>query len=321
MRLSEAIEALCIATRADGRSLATVKAYRRKLKPLLDFLGDVPVEGISTHDLRRYLADQRDRQTLYDDHPVHQKRKGSLSPHTISSRVRSLKRLFNWLAEEGVIADNPAQRIKTPRPKRGEPKGISREDLLTLLATCAGGTTTDLRDKAIMLLLGDSGCRVGGLCGLRIGDVDLDAMYASVTEKRDKSRFVFFLEHTAEVLKAWLEVRPDDYGDWLFVSLSTNVKGKLTPSGVIQMLKRRARQAGVTGPVNPHSFRHAYAREFLLSGGDLGALADLLGHEEVSTTRDWYAIFTVKELQAKHRRHSMMAQMFGDEEDDEQKDS
>jgi site-specific recombinase XerD len=311
MVLSEAIDALAIATRADGRSPATVTAYRRKLKPLLDFLGNVEVETITVHDLRRYLADQRDRQTLYTSHPMHRERAGSLSPHTISGRVRTMKRLFNWLTTEGIITENPGERIRTPRPKRDEPKGISRADLLALLATCAGETVADVRDRAIILLLGDSGCRVGGLCGLRIGDLDLDAMRAWVTEKRDKTRLVFFLEHTAQALRAWLEIRPQGYGDWLFVSLSTNVKGALMPGGVIQMLKRRARQAGVPGPVNPHAFRHAYAREFLLSGGDLGTLADLMGHDDVSTTKAWYGVFTVRELQEKHRRHSMIARLLG----------
>ena len=75
------------------------------------------------------------------------------------------------------------------------------------------------------------------------------------------------------------------------------------------MLRRLARKAGITGPVNPHSFRHGFAREYLLSGGDLATLADLLGHSDVQVTWQSYAIFRTSELQAKHDKHSPIAQM------------
>jgi integrase/recombinase XerD len=78
------------------------------------------------------------------------------------------------------------------------------------------------------------------------------------------------------------------------------------------MLKRRAKEAGIEGPVNPHGFRHFFAREFLLSGGDLATLADLMGHSSVEVTRNSYAIFTERELK-KHRRYSPIVQVFGEE--------
>lgn len=68
MLLSEAIERLVIATQADGLSPNTTDGYRRKLKPLLDFLGDVPVEEITTDDLRRYVAYIRGRRVTLLTH-------------------------------------------------------------------------------------------------------------------------------------------------------------------------------------------------------------------------------------------------------------
>jgi site-specific recombinase XerD len=114
-----------------------------------------------------------------------------------------------------------------------------------------------------------------------------------------------------------LEIRPTDQGDWLFVSqsLSHKRRGRLETSGVAQVLKRRAKDAGIKGPCNPHSFRHFFAREFLLAGGDLGTLADLMGHEDVQTTKI-YAIFTVQELKEKHAKHSPLLRVFGGSEND-----
>lgn len=315
MRLSEAIRALLVATRASGRSAQTVDAYRRKLKPLLTFVGDIPVDAVTTDILRRYIAHLMDRKTRWVDHPKHQEQEGRLSLFTVASHVRAVKRLFNWLEEEGVIETNPARRIRVPRPRSKEPHAIALEDFLALLKTTDGGSMTDLRDRAIILFLADTGCRVGGLCNLQVQDVDLDAGLARVTEKGEKIRLVPFTQPTAEALKSWMEVRPKEHGPWLFVSLGNKARGRLSPNGVRCMLRRRARRAGVRGRVNPHAFRHAFAREFLLSGGDLATLADLLGHSSVEVTRAYYAIFTIQELKEKHRRHSPVARLLGGDED------
>ena len=124
MLLSEAIELLCIATRAEGRSPRTIKAYREKLGHLVRFLDDPELETITIDDLRRFLASQHDK---------------GLSPFTVKTRVRAFKRLFNFAQAEGFIEDNPAQRIKTPQPKHGEPKGIRWKDFVALLGSTEGG--------------------------------------------------------------------------------------------------------------------------------------------------------------------------------------
>jgi len=311
MRLTEAIEQLLISTKADGRSPQTVEGYRRKLRPLVAFLGDVLVEEVTTYDVRRFIVHLQERATRWADHPRQREREGGLSPFTVAGHVRAVKRLFNWLEAEGVIGANPVRRIRSPNPKQREPKAIDLPDFLALLATTKAGNVADLRDRAVLLFLADTGCRVGGLCGLRVCDVDLETGRAMVTEKGGEPRAVFFGTQTAAALTAWLEVRPRGEGPGLFVSLGNKAEGGLSPNGVAQMLRRRARLAGVEGRVNPHSFRHAFARGFLLNGGDLATLADLMGHSSVEVTKNSYGIFTVQELQEKHRRHSMVARLLG----------
>jgi site-specific recombinase XerD len=297
MLLSEAIERLCVATRADGRSPRTVQSYREKLGHLLTFLSDVDVGSITIDDLRRWVVGMYERE---------------LSPFTVAGRIRHAKRLFNFLEIEGAIESNPARRIKTPRPKRKEPKGISWEDFLALLKTTEGGTPIDVRDQAVMMLLLDTGCRVGGLCGLTIDDLDLERRRALVREKGDKARFVFFQEETARALAVWLAMRPRDKGPWLFVSLHGK-SDRLSARGISHMLKRRGARAGVVGPVNPHAFRHGFARLYLMNGGDLGTLSDILGHSDVSVTKLFYGVFLTDELQARHARFSPIARLGGGE--------
>lgn len=317
MRLSEAIEALAIATRANGRSPRTVDSYRQKLRPLVGFLGDVAVEGITTDDLRRFIAHLMDRETLYVGHPSREERPGSLSPFTVLGHVRAMRRLFNWLEYEERIERNPMRRIKTPQPRRREPKGIRRGDFLALLATTRGGSTKDLRDRAIILFLADTGCRVGGLCGLRLDDLDLGRRLAALAEKGGRFRLVPFTPTTAYAIRDWLRVRPEGKGDTLFVGLGNRAHDAVTPNSVAKMLAIRARGAGITGPVNPHSFRHAFARDYLMAGGDLATLSDLMGHINVLVTKEYYGVFTFQELQRKHAQFSPIAQMFGGEEEND----
>jgi len=295
MRLSEAIDALALATQANGKSPETVKAYREKLGYLLETLGDVAIEAVTVQHLRGYVAGQLARA-----------QSGELSPFTVAGRVRALKRLFNFLVEEGTLEANPARRIKTPRPRRVLPKGIAHRDLVRLLESTEAGGVLDLRDRAIMLFLADTGARLGGLCGLRLGDLDLEARRAVVTEKGEKSRAVYFLAMTAAALGAWLQVRPEVESGAVFLSMDRwgNAGGPITGVTVARMLARRAARVGIEGKVNPHSFRHAFARDFLMSGGDLGALSDLLGHSAVLVTKEFYGVLTGEDLRRKHAQYS-----------------
>ena len=168
-----------------------------------------------------------------------------------------------------------ADRIRTPSPRRRKPKAISKQDFLALYRSTGDGVV-GIRDRAILLCLADTGCRVGGLCGLSVEGVDLEQRLQTVTEKGNKTRQVPFTKSTAQALRDWLEVRPQDRGPAVFVNLGRGGSGALTPSGAAQMLERRGEQAGGKGPHNAHSFRHFFAREFLLDGGDLATLADLM---------------------------------------------
>jgi site-specific recombinase XerD len=310
MLLSEAIEALAIATIADGRSQRTVGDYRQKLGALLAFLGDVPIDQIAAADLRRWIAELRTRGRRWLEHPHRPPTEGGLSQASVAGYVRAAKRLFSFLHEEELLAANPARRIKGSKPKRGEPKGISREDLRLLLRATAGDEPNQIRNHALITFLADTGCRVGGLVGLRLADVDLEARTALVIEKGEKPRRLFFSDTTRIALHRWLAVRPEASTDHLWIKLGDRGPGEvITTQAVREVLRRLKASAGVTGPCNPHAFRHGFAREYLLSGGDMGTLADILGHADIATTWQSYAIFRTAELAEKHAKHSPIARL------------
>lgn len=306
MLLSEAIEALAAACIADGRSARTVEDYRAKLGALLAFLDDGDVTAVTVYDLRRFVADLRSQTVRYANHPHKHVTPGGLSAATVAGYVRAIRRLFVFLVNEGVITGNPARGLAMPKlPKGRAPKAISVPDFLLLLAAAEGDDLEAVRDRAILKFLAETGCRVGGLIGLRLDDLDLASFTAYVIEKGDKRRAVYFTEFTGDALAAWLAVRPGGC-DRVFVTLRPTGHS-LAREAVNRLLTRLKEEAGVTGPCNPHSFRHAFARTHLLSGGDLATLSQLMGHSDIATTANSYAVFLPGELQAKHRQHSLAA--------------
>ena len=215
MKLEEAVEEFLLSCCADGLSPRTVEWHRSHLKRLVSYL-DKDVAAISTHDIRDFVAHLRNRSRRYIGHPTHPPIEGGLSIATIHGCIRSLKRFFNWLEKEGIIPANPAARLRLPKLPDRVPKGISPSDFRKLLACCNGNKVQELRDRAIVLFLADTGCRAGEVCSLKVEDLNLDEGIALVRGKGRKERMVAMSQMTCEALKAYLAVRPKGKGEQVF---------------------------------------------------------------------------------------------------------
>lgn len=310
MKLSQAIDMLCHATLAEGRSARTATGYKGTLGYLLTFLGDVDAESVTIGDLRRYAAELRGRMTRYGNNPYAQTQAGGLSAFTVASYLRSVKRLFSWLHQEELLPANPAQRLRIQTPQRREPKAIDLADFHRLLMSTQGDTPDAIRDRALLLLLADTGARAGGICHLKINDFDAARLTLRLIEKGERQRVVPLSEATVLALTAWLSVRPAVDNDWVFVTMGPRNRGtRLTEEALKEVLRRLKLQSGVTGRVNPHAFRHGFAREWIRNGGDLATLARVLGHSDPAVTARYYSVFSDQELTEFHRRFSPVANM------------
>jgi site-specific recombinase XerD len=197
--------------------------------------------------------------------------------------------------------------IRYPEKFQPKPKATHLETV-RLMLEMAGNGEMGIRNRAIILFLLDTGCRAGGICGLRTRDIDLSERRALVTEKGNKTRSVTFTSLTAQAVREWLLVRKP--APTLFYNITT--LEPLTPSGLLQLLRRIARRAGIRDRFNPHSFRHLFAKEYILAGGDLATLSKLLGHRDVSTTVSHYTIFTDSDLREKHELYSPVTKLKGE---------
>jgi len=291
-----------MASRADGLKPITIRWYRTVLGPAVVALAGLGIDAVTANHLRSYMVGLRERHA-YQDAPQRREQNAGLTPASLQSHYRAMRRFFGWCKAEYALNANPLDRIRMPTAQRREPKAADLADLKRLLEA-AGDDRAGIRDRALLIFLADTGCRVGGLLGLKPSDLDLDRGRAIVFEKGDKTRTVPFTRFTAHMIRLWLAVRPGQAAT-LFCGLSgQRYATPLTYAGIYQILLRLKRKAGVTGRVNPHSFRHGFAREYLLNGGDLATLAQIMGHSDVRVTASYYAIFSVPELQARHEQFS-----------------
>ncbi len=313
MLLHTAIEDFMLAKAADGLAMTTIKWYRSELAGFARAFPDQHLDAITPNALRLHIVDLRGRDARYVGASQRPKAAGGLSAASIAGHIRALHAFWSWAEVEYQIP-NPMRNIKRPKMVTPEPKSANMADFVRLFNAVSSGYV-GVRDRALLAFLADTGARLGGLLSVRLSDLNLPMLRTVVTEKGNKRRIVYFTRFTAQLIYLWIQARESD-SDVLF----TSVSGKpLTASGVHQLLKRLKRRSGVRGRVNPHSFRHNFARSYIENGGDISTLAKILGHSNVTTTAAYYAVFSEDELAQMHRTFTPMSNidltsLFVDEE-------
>jgi len=203
---------------------------------------------------------------------------------SIARKAAALRRYFGWLRRTGVIASDPSVRLSAPRGDARLPHVLRPAEIDTLLSPPSPDDPVGLRDAAVVELLYGSGLRVGELCGLKFGDLDLVQRVVTVWGKGSKQRQVPMSEPSVDAVRAWLDlgrsalvvpgVTPDDQA-------FLNRRGRpLTPRDTRRILDRRA-----ANPTHPHALRHTFATHLLDGGADLRAVQELLGHADLATTQ------------------------------------
>lgn len=286
--VSEAVDAFLIAKQADGLAEATVAWYRYMLARFERRFSGMRLERLTPQMLRLYVLELR---------------KAGLSLETQRSHVRAMKTMLNWAWDECELSGRcPASRIRKPPSRLALPRAIDLSDVRALLNVC-DDTPQGVRNRAIVLFLIDTGCRAAGLVRLTPDDVDLARRVARLREKGDHERLVVFTLPTANAVSEWLSQRPNDAQTLFCAMRYGRCSGALTVNGLRLLLNRLKRKAGIKGRVNPHAFRHAFARAYLSNGGDLATLSQLLGHKDISSTAI-YTQYVAEELAVLHGRYS-----------------
>ncbi len=253
-----------------GLSPATIRAYRQRLHRFAAWLGERP---LSRAVLRQYIA------YLQHEH---------LAPHSIAAYVRDVGVWCRWLVAEGLLAADVSARLVPKVPKR-RAAHYTVAQLHQLLAVC------DLRDRAMMLVLLDTGLRASELCSMRRDQIDWDTGHFTVVGKGNKERSSWLSPAARAAITTYVATRRDGVS-----ALWYGRRVPLTAGGVHQMFRRRAIQAGIRADVHRlvHACRATFAKNYIKRGGSLGDLADLLGHSTL-TMAAHYAALADDDLAAK----------------------
>lgn len=283
------VESWVRSLRADGLSPRTIENYTASVRALTrwavaNHVSVDPTEQ-TADDLRRFIAYQLER----------------YARATVVLWFRSLKRWYAWLIDEDELDASPMARLKTPRQDEIVVPVISEDDLRKLLTVTSGREWTDRRDHAIIRLFIDTGMRLGELVGLRTVDVDLDHQVAIVLGTKTKQdRLVPFGDKTTKALDRYMRARarrPQAEVPALWLS----IHGTMSTNGVSQLLKARAKQAGI-GHVHAHMFRHTVAHRWLAEGGTEGDLMKIAGWANPRMLQRYGASAAAERAREAHRR-------------------
>jgi integrase/recombinase XerD len=314
--LDQVIELMLDSKTAEGKSAHTIVDYRNSFKKLREVIpGSTRFTEITLEQMIKYFGWLRGD---YRSEPggVAPRGKIKLSEKSILNMHTNLSSLWSFAVKNGYAIDHIIRKVERPKVNPPVVETFTRENLEAMLK--ASGETrswknsttkgtrerrTALRDRAIILILLDTGLRASELCNIRYRDINMTTNAIKVIGKGNKERIVYFARGTQRALKEYLmprlpEMSPDDL---VFVVESRGYTRPLTRDVLLQLINKLGKRAGVEA--YPHKFRHTFAINYLRNGGDIFTLQSLMGHSDLEMVRR-YANVAQIDCEKTHRKAS-----------------
>lgn len=246
----------------------TERSYLSDLEQFFDFLGETDLAGVDHRKLRQFLAHLLTLKT----------RKSSLA-----RKLSAIRTFFRYLNRTGVLTNNPARLVATPKQEKRLPAVLTVDDALRLMESPAPNHDTALRDRAVLETLYSTGVRAAELIGINHEDIDRRDRLVRIRGKGRKERIVPIGSKALGAIDAYAAAKRQGQ---TAAAVFTNPSGKrLTARTVQRILENHRKKIGIAQKASPHTLRHSFATHLLESGADLRSIQELLGHASLSTTQ------------------------------------
>jgi integrase/recombinase XerC len=267
-------------------SAHTIKAYRGDLKNFAGYAGSRGWDAIDHMVIREFLS------SLYEQ---------GLGKTSVARSLAAVRSLYRWLAQQGVVEQNPAALVSTPKLPKKLPRVPTIEEMNHVL----DGQMPEVaafpeRDRLMLELLYGCGIRNSELVGIHLEDIRLSSEAILIGGKGRKERYVPFGDSVQTALAAYLPARLQVLARHRKNSPSLLINrrgGGLTTRSVGRIIKQIAVAKGLSPDVHPHTLRHAFGTHMLEEGADLRAIQEMLGHARLSTTQR-YTQLSMKQVLA-----------------------
>lgn len=266
----------------------TVASYCSDVRHFMEAYGGA-VEDINPADIEDFITGREE-----------------LGERTQARVLSSLRSFCKWLVLEGILKDNPCDRVDSPKLGKYLPDVLSIEEVDAIIGAVRNDSWQDLRDRALLEVLYGCGLRVTEAVELKVSGIFFKEGFVRVIGKGDKERIVPIGEIALDAVAAYLQVRPEPAsaaeGDTLFLSRLSRPMSRVA---VFNIIKKYVTMAGISKTVSPHTFRHSFATHMIEKGADLRVVQEMLGHESVTTTEIYTHIDTTtwhKKVIEKHPR-------------------
>lgn len=286
------IDKFLASLRERNTSPHTLRAYTGDLGNFAEYVGPRGWRDIDHITIRGFLS------RLYE--------KG-LSKTSVARSLAAVRSLYRWLALEGVVEQNPAALVSTPKLPKKLPRVPTMEEMNSVL----DGNMPEVaafpeRDRLMLELLYGCGIRNSELVGINLDHIHVKNEIILIRGKGSKERYVPFGDAVRSALAVYLPVRQQVLAEQRKTTpaLLINARGgRLTTRSVGRIIKRIAVAKGLSPDVHPHTLRHAFGTHMLEEGADLRAIQELLGHERLSTTQRYTQLSTKHLLSVYDQTH------------------
>lgn len=298
-------------------SKKSMASYEQTLKLFAKYLEQekkiTDISEVTEKIIREYIINLQergkytvvaDKSTIKYNLPHNRKDCGKkISVTTINNYIRNIKVFFNYLVEERVIKKSPMEKIKQLKNDRKPEDFISDEDFLRLLKNIDTTKLHEYRDYTIIMLLIDTGMRIGECLSIPDNDVDLEnrsILLPAENTKGKKNRYVYFSIEMQKELKRWLQYK-DRYLDTEYL-FPTNRGTELLVRSFEKKIKEYCQRINLD--IHPHQLRNNFAKRFLIAGGSIYTLSQILGHSSVKVTEKAYLDLNDEDIRKTYQNFS-----------------